>query len=59
MSIVDFKALHPLKTPVTLAEIKADARLQHLALLRQSRLSVVPIDDAAWRLICGKGGVRP
>jgi predicted RNA-binding protein with PUA-like domain len=57
--MVDFRALHPLKRPVTLAEIKADARLAHLALLRQSRLSVVPIDAAAWRLISEKGGIKP
>jgi predicted RNA-binding protein with PUA-like domain len=56
--MVDFKALHPLKAPVTLAAIKAEKRLRHLELLRQSRLSVVPIDDQAWRLICGMGGVE-
>ena len=55
--VVDFKALMPFKTPVTLARIKGDPRLEHLALVRQSRLSVTPIDDAAWRLICDLGGV--
>lgn len=49
--MVDFKALQPLSRPVTLAEIKADPRLRHLALVRQSRLSVMPIDDDAWRII--------
>ena len=55
--VVDFKALSPLKTPITLAQIKGDPRLEHLPLVRQSRLSVCPVDDAAWRLLCDLGGV--
>lgn len=54
---VDFKAVAPLPRPVTLAEIKADPRLTHLALLKQSRLSVVPIDAAAWAVLCDLGGL--
>jgi len=54
--MVDFKALEPLPRPVSLAEIKADGRLDHIALVRQSRLSVMPIDDEAWRIICEMGG---
>ena len=57
--LVDFKAVRALERPVTLAEIKADPRLRHLALVRQSRLSVMPVDAAAWRLICALGGIRP
>jgi predicted RNA-binding protein with PUA-like domain len=53
--MVDFKALYPFVRPVTLAEIKADERLSHIALVRQPRLSVMPIDPVAWRLICGAG----
>ena len=56
--MVDFKAVKPFRTPVTLAEIKADERLQHLALVRQSRLSVTPIDPEAWALLCSLGGVE-
>lgn len=55
--MVDFKAVRPLATPVTLAQVKADKRLHHLALVRQARLSVMPIDDAAWKIICEWGGV--
>lgn len=55
--MVDVRALEPLQKPVTLASIKADPRLQNLALVRQPRLSVMPIDDDAWALICGMGGV--
>ena len=57
--MVDFKTVKPFRTPVTLAEIKADERLQHLALVRQSRLSVTPIDPEAWTLLCLLGGVTP
>jgi predicted RNA-binding protein with PUA-like domain len=53
------KTVSPLARPVTLAEIKADARLRNLALVRQSRLSVTPIDDEAWHLICAMGGAEP
>jgi predicted RNA-binding protein with PUA-like domain len=54
--MVDFKALHGLSRPVTLAEIKANPQLSHIALVRQSRLSVMPIDEDAWRIICAAGG---
>lgn len=57
--MVDVRALHPLATPVTLARIKADERLAHLALARQPRLSVMPVDAEAWRLISRMGGVAP
>jgi predicted RNA-binding protein with PUA-like domain len=53
--IVDFKALYPLPRPVSLADIKADERLSHIALVRQPRLSVMPIDPGAWRIICAAG----
>ena len=57
--MVDFKALEPLKTPVTLAEIKADPHLAELPLVRQSRLSVMPIDAKSWKQICRMGGIKP
>jgi predicted RNA-binding protein with PUA-like domain len=56
--MVDFKAIRPLAQPVTLADIKGDERLEHLALVRQSRLSVVPVDAKAWRIICALGGIK-
>jgi predicted RNA-binding protein with PUA-like domain len=55
--MVDFRAVKPLKTPVTLAQIKDDPKLNHLPLIRQSRLSVMPVDDAAWKYICKLGGI--
>lgn len=57
--MVDFKALKPLKTPVTLQQVKDDPRLEDLALVRQSRLSVMPIDAKSWKIICGLGGIKP
>ena len=53
---VDVKAVGPFPRPVTLAEIKDEPRLSELALVRQSRLSVVPVSDVEWRLICAMGG---
>ena len=52
-------AVEALPTPVTLDDIKGDERLHELALLKQSRLSVVPIDAASWKIICAMGGVDP
>lgn len=49
---VDMRAVRPLSRPVTLAEIKAEAALADLALIRQSRLSVVPVSKAHWDKIC-------
>jgi predicted RNA-binding protein with PUA-like domain len=50
--LVDVRALKPVPRPVTLAEVKADPALAHIGLVRQSRLSVMPIDDAAWKQLC-------
>lgn len=55
--MVDMRTVRPLPQPVTLAQIKPDERLQTLALVRQSRLSVMPIDDTAWALLSAMGGV--
>ncbi len=56
---VDMKAVKPLKTPVTLAQLKADPAFAELALIRQSRLSVMPITDEYWAAICALGGIKP
>lgn len=45
-SCVDLKALKPLSKPVSLAQIKADAVLKEMTLVRQSRLSVSPVTSA-------------
>jgi predicted RNA-binding protein with PUA-like domain len=56
--LVEVKALMAAAREVGLKEIKSDPRLQHLALVRQSRLSVSPVDDTAWRLICEMAGIE-
>ena len=53
--MVDVKAVKPFKRPVTLADIKAEPRLAELSLIKQSRLSVMPIGDEEWSLICAMG----
>ncbi|KAF0224197.1 MAG: hypothetical protein FD176_1357 [Rhodospirillaceae bacterium] len=55
----DLKAVSAVPHPVTLAAIKADPRLVELPLIRQSRLSVMPIDDESWAQICAMGQVAP
>ena len=55
--MVDVEAVEQLKTPVTLQQIKQDPRLSQLALVRQSRLSVLPIDSRSWAIIRELGGL--
>ncbi len=55
--LVTVRAVKPLPQPVTLAQIKAEPRLQEMALVRQSRLSVTTVDAPSWALICKMGGV--
>jgi predicted RNA-binding protein with PUA-like domain len=56
-ALVDVRPVAPAQREVSLRQIKSEPRLQHLALVRQSRLSVSPVDDAAWRLICEMAGI--
>ena len=53
---VDVRAVAPMPRPVTLAEIKAEPRLADFALVKQSRLSVVPVSAEEWQIICEMGG---
>ncbi|WP_170771264.1 EVE domain-containing protein [Ruegeria lacuscaerulensis] len=52
---VDIKAVRPFATPVTLDQIKADERLGAMVLVKNSRLSVQPVTDAEWQVICDLG----
>ena len=54
---VDVKTKKTLKNPITLKQIKKEKKLFHLALVKQSRLSVMPIDKISWDLICKLGGI--
>ena len=56
--MVDVKALFPVKKPVTLADIKAAPQLADLALVKQSRLSVVPVGKKEWKILCKMAGIR-
>ena len=53
--MVTIRAITPMVRPVTLAEIKAEESLADLALVRQARLSVVPVSTAEWNYILTMG----
>ena len=55
--VVDVVAVKPLPRPVTLEAIKAEPRLAEMALVKFSRLSVQPVTDAEWALVCKMGGL--
>jgi predicted RNA-binding protein with PUA-like domain len=57
-SCVDLQPVKPLQSPVALAEIKADPALSELALLRQSRLSVMPLTAAEFKRLLQLGGTK-
>jgi predicted RNA-binding protein with PUA-like domain len=51
-------AVEPLPKPVTLSEVKADPKLKDMALVKYSRLSVQPVTDDQWKLVCKMAGVK-
>ena len=53
---VDVRAIGPMPRPVALAAIKAEPALADIALVRQSRLSVMPVSPAHWAALCRMGG---
>ena len=57
--VVDIKAVRPLRTPVSLEAVKHEPKLADMALLKLSRLSVQPVTDAEWAIVCAMGGVDP
>ena len=56
---VDIKAVAPFSKPVTLDMIKTDGRLDGMTLVRNSRLSVQPVSEEEWAIVCHLGGVSP
>ena len=56
---VDIKAVRPFETPITLDQIKSDGRLDDMVLVKNSRLSVQPVTDDEWRIVCGLGETKP
>ena len=54
---VDIRAVQDVPKPVTLPQVKADKRFKDMVLVNNSRLSVQPVTDAEWALICKMGGL--
>ena len=48
----------PLPKPVTLATIKAEPKLKGMALVKYGRLSVQPVSESEWKLVCKMGGLK-
>ncbi|MGE7471378.1 EVE domain-containing protein [Bosea sp. NPDC003192] len=55
--LVDFKAMKPLPKPVSLAAVKAEPKLAKMSLVTSFRLSVQPVTDEEWALVCKMGGL--
>ena len=56
---VDIRALRPVARPVTLADVKAAPRLAEMSLVTSMRLSVQPVTEEEWRIVCEMAGVVP
>ena len=55
--MVDIRAIRPLPHEVTLEAVKAEKRLAKMALVTLSRLSVQPVTEAEWKIVCAMGGL--
>ena len=55
---VDIKAVRPMPKPVTLEDVKAEDRLSEMVLVNNSRLSVQPVQEDEWKLICEMGELK-
>jgi predicted RNA-binding protein with PUA-like domain len=51
-------AVEPVPQPVTLATIKAEPKLKDMALVKYGRLSVQPVTDQQWKLVCKMAGLK-
>lgn len=56
---VDIRAVKDVPRPVTLADVKANPKLAKMALVTSMRLSVQPVTEAEWKIVCEMGGVTP
>jgi predicted RNA-binding protein with PUA-like domain len=56
---VDIRAVADMPHPVTLEMCKADPRLSGMVLVNNTRLSVQPVTDDEWRIVCDLGGLKP
>jgi len=55
--LVNVKAVEDLRTPVTLAEVRTNPQLSEMVLVKNSRLSVQPVTDKEWQILCRAGGL--
>ena len=55
---VDVKAVEDMPKPVSLDDIKANPKLSEMVLVKNSRLSVLPLPEAEWTEVCRMGGLR-
>ena len=56
--MVDVKPLLPVTNLVTLSQIKAEPKLADLSLVRQSRLSVMPVSATHWKTLCKMARIK-
>ena len=54
---VQVRFVSKFKKPISLEKIKENKKISHLPLIKQSRLSVMPIDYKSWKIICNMGKV--
>ena len=54
---VQVRFVSKFKRAISLEKIKENKKISHLALVKQSRLSVMPIDYKSWKIICNMGKV--
>ena len=54
---VDIRAVKPVPTPVTLAEVKANPKLSKMSLVTSMRLSVQPVTPEEWKIVCAMAGL--
>ena len=57
--MVDIQALETAARQVTLAEIKAEPKLEDMVLVNNSRLSVQPVTASEWKFVCKMAGLDP
>lgn len=55
--VVDFAAVKALPKPVSLQQVKATSALSAMSLVTSMRLSVQPVSDEEWALVCRMGGL--
>lgn len=56
---VDIRAVRPFEKPVTMKDVKANPDLSEMALVKSARLSVQPVTDEEWKIVCAMGETTP